>query len=58
MTVLLGRAVGRGGEGLGLNWVRTILTDFHNGELRARNRPEGGAEFGFSLDPTDRKTQH
>lgn len=37
-------------EGLGLNWVRTILTEFHAGELRAYNRPEGGATFEFSLD--------
>jgi signal transduction histidine kinase len=37
------------GEGLGLNWVRTILTEFHDGTLRARNCPEGGAEFEFAL---------
>ena len=47
-----------GGEGLGLNWVRTILTDFHNGELRARNRPGGGAEFEFSLEGADGKSEH
>jgi signal transduction histidine kinase len=37
------------GEGLGLNWVRTILTEFHTGDLVAYNRPEGGATFQFSL---------
>lgn len=37
------------GEGLGLNWVKTILTEFHSGELLAYNRPEGGATFEFSL---------
>jgi len=40
---------GGGGEGLGLNWVKTILTEFHTGELLAYNRPEGGATFEFSL---------
>ncbi|NQU44357.1 HAMP domain-containing histidine kinase [bacterium] len=37
------------GEGLGLNWVKTILTEFHPGELCARNRSEGGAVFEFVL---------
>jgi signal transduction histidine kinase len=37
------------GEGLGLNWVKTILTEFHSGDLSAYNRPEGGATFEFSL---------
>lgn len=37
------------GEGLGLNWVRTILTEFHGGELTAYNRPEGGATIQFTL---------
>ena len=38
------------GEGLGLNWVRTILTEFHKGELTAYNSPQGGAVFEFSFD--------
>lgn len=37
------------GEGLGLNWVRTILTELHPGELRAYNHPEGGAVFEIRL---------
>lgn len=37
------------GEGLGLNWVRSILTEFHEGDLRARNAPEGGAVFECRL---------
>lgn len=36
-------------EGLGLNWVRQIVQDFHRGHLRARNHPEGGAEVSFVL---------
>lgn len=36
-------------EGLGLNWVRQIVYDFHRGQLRARNHPEGGAEVSLVL---------
>ncbi|MBX3730788.1 MAG: HAMP domain-containing histidine kinase [Candidatus Sumerlaeia bacterium] len=36
-------------EGLGLNWVRQIVCDFHGGELAAANRPEGGARFTIAL---------
>ncbi|HUT25565.1 MAG TPA: HAMP domain-containing sensor histidine kinase [Sumerlaeia bacterium] len=42
------------GEGLGLNWVRVILTEFHKGELRAFNRPERGAVFEFTLPRNSR----
>ncbi len=37
------------GEGLGLNWVRQIVEDFHHGEIVARNRKEGGALFRLLL---------
>jgi C4-dicarboxylate-specific signal transduction histidine kinase len=40
------------GEGLGLSWVRTILTEFHPGELTASNRTEGGAVFEWRI-PSD-----
>jgi Histidine kinase-, DNA gyrase B-, and HSP90-like ATPase. len=33
------------GEGLGLNWVRTIVHDFHAGRVTAENLPEGGARI-------------
>ena len=36
-------------EGLGLNWVRQIVLEFHRGQLRARNHPEGGAEVSLVL---------
>jgi signal transduction histidine kinase len=36
-------------EGLGLNWVRQIVYDFHRGQLRACNHPEGGAEVSLVL---------
>jgi nitrogen fixation/metabolism regulation signal transduction histidine kinase len=36
---------GEESEGLGLNWVRTIMEDFHNGSVHAENVPEGGAVF-------------
>ena len=32
-------------EGLGLNWVRTIVEDFHAGRVAAENLPGGGARF-------------
>lgn len=38
------------GEGLGLNWVWTIVTEFHRGRISAGNHPEGGAEFTISLN--------
>jgi hypothetical protein len=34
---------------LGLNWVRQIVYDFHRGQLRACNHPEGGAEVSLVL---------
>lgn len=37
------------GEGLGLNWVRQIVEDFHHGEILARNRREGGVMFRLLL---------
>lgn len=37
------------GEGLGLNWVQTIIAEFHGGRIIARNRDEGGAEFVLIL---------
>ncbi len=37
------------GEGLGLNWVWTIISEFHKGRVIARNCPDGGAEFTIYL---------
>jgi signal transduction histidine kinase len=36
-------------EGLGLNWVKTIIEDFHNGSVRAENVPGSGARFTLTL---------
>jgi signal transduction histidine kinase len=40
------------GEGLGLNWVWSIIRDFHGGGVEPTNHPEGGAEFRLTL-PVD-----
>lgn len=37
------------GEGLGLNWVQTIVREFHGGTIAAANRTAGGALFSISL---------
>ena len=36
------------GTGLGLSICKRIITD-HDGEIEARNSPDGGAIFSFSL---------
>ncbi len=43
------------GEGLGLNWVQTIVREFHGGEIAAHNLPEGGAAFTIRLPVIDEK---
>ncbi|MFB3897381.1 MAG: sensor histidine kinase [bacterium] len=35
--------------GLGLAWVQTIVSEFHNGKIYANNNPEGGACFTIEL---------
>jgi signal transduction histidine kinase len=42
------------GEGLGLNWVRTIIENLHEGSIRAENIPGAGARFVIELPPLDR----
>jgi signal transduction histidine kinase len=37
------------GEGLGLNWVQSIVREFHGGEILARNQEQGGAMFIIRL---------
>lgn len=37
------------GSGLGLSWVRSIITEFHSGRIEAANVPKGGAEFRLRL---------
>lgn len=44
-----------GGEGLGLDWVRQIVREFHNGRVEAANRAPRGAEFRIVL-PTHEGT--
>ena len=43
-----GRSRQNGGTGLGLSIVKHSVL-FHGGEIYAKNRPEGGLEFFFSL---------
>jgi signal transduction histidine kinase len=38
------------GEGLGLSWVYTIVSEFHKGRIIPRNHPDGGAEFQICLN--------
>ena len=45
------RVSGAQGEGLGLNWVRTIVQDLHGGTIVAENAPGGGARFVLSFPP-------
>jgi len=37
------------GEGLGLNWVKQIVMDFHSGNIKATNSAEGGAIFSLII---------
>ena len=39
----------KAGGGLGLNWVQTIITEFHHGTISAHNLDCGGAEFTIVL---------
>jgi len=44
----------RSNMGIGLSVCSTIIKA-HGGEIQARNRPEGGAEFRFALEMEDNK---
>lgn len=52
----LGYTLGREGEGegLGLNWVRTIVQEIHEGSILAENAPEGGARFTLTFPPAEK----
>lgn len=43
------RVGGSHGEGLGLNWVRTIVQDLHGGTIFAENSENAGARFVLSF---------
>jgi signal transduction histidine kinase len=42
-----------GGEGLGLNWVRTIIQDLHGGSILAENTENAGARFVIVFPPLE-----
>ena len=42
----------RSNMGIGLSVCKTII-EAHGGELKAENRPEGGAQFRFALEMED-----
>ena len=48
------RDTGRSNMGIGLSVCSTIIKA-HGSEMKARNRPEGGAEFSFALEMEDIK---
>jgi len=41
--------------GLGLSWVWTIVTEFHEGQIVPSNRPEGGAMMRILIPPLPHK---
>ncbi len=46
---------GVGGEGLGMNWVQTIMTEFHDGGVRAENNADKGASVALCLRSMEHK---
>ncbi len=45
------------GDGLGLNWVQSIVVEFHGGRITARNTEPRGAEFAITLPLTRRSSE-
>lgn len=41
--------------GLGLSWVWTIITEFHDGKIIPSNRPDGGARMMLIIPPLEHK---
>lgn len=48
---------GAQGEGLGLNWVRTIVQDLHQGQIHAENVDGSGACFVMTFKPLEQQNE-
>lgn len=53
----MGYTTREGGQGLGLNWVRSIVAEFHHGTIEARNIAGGGAQMEIRLRSSSKENE-